>query len=207
MCNLPKATIEWRVWNSSADPKIMHAWMAFMQSMHAWADQGKDVTAEEETALLPPLGYNTNPLKDTPEYRKRFKWLFRNLWFSDNEKSSLHYALMNSELKALSEEFILEALDQKYEGPGPKKEKPRPLYCRRTKKIKTHFRPDTSKPNTQREGPFIDIDQILAAAPARRAPRIIFADANRVAPPPPRIPAPAAFIAFDEFDEDEEVDF
>jgi hypothetical protein len=101
-CNLPKCTIEWRVWNSTGNPRILHAWIAFMQALHAWADTPREMTDEEERKF-PPFGWVKQPWGSTSEeHRKtaldRVKWIFSNLVFTDAERDSLVFAFQHTDI-------------------------------------------------------------------------------------------------------------
>lgn len=106
-CNLGKRTIEWRVWNSTGNPRILHAWMAFMQALHAYCDTGEDPTSKWE-ADFPAMPYTRAPYKSTSnkEVEARLEWVFKNLMLTNDERDSLVYALKQSELKALGDEFL-----------------------------------------------------------------------------------------------------
>jgi hypothetical protein len=95
-CDLGKMTIEWRVFNSSTNPRILHAWMAFMQSMHSWAERPKEqrVTRAFE-ADFPAWEYTKKALTtaDHPKVIDAWKWFFTNLWFSAAEKESIIYTI------------------------------------------------------------------------------------------------------------------
>ena len=102
-CTLPKCTIEWRVWNSTGNPRILHAWLAFMQSLHAWADSAKEMTADEEKAL-PPFAWTKKKFSQTTVQHRtrifqRVRWIFENLVFTDAERDSLKYAFEHTDIK------------------------------------------------------------------------------------------------------------
>lgn len=129
-CALAKCTIEWRVWNSQANPRILHAWIAFMQAMHAFAENEQEADAEWEKKFLPTLPFFKQPFKEllTEEYRntvqERLTWVFTNLVFTEAERDSLIYAFKQSELKELGLVF-LESL-RNVPGPANPEKKPVP---------------------------------------------------------------------------------
>lgn len=128
-CNLGKCTIEWRVWNSQGNPRILHAWIAFMQAMHAYADQGIDPDPKFEEDH--PAHEYTNTKFATcnavfkSEAKDRLRWIFRNLTFTSSERDSLVYAFKQSELKELGDAFYRELLDIVPEAAYPVKSAPR----------------------------------------------------------------------------------
>jgi len=102
-CVLPRCTIEWRVWNSQGNPRILHGWIAFMQSLHAWADSAREMTNDEEKEY-PPLAWTKLAWKDTSQGHKnialeRVKWIFGNLVFTDAERDSLIYAFKQTDIE------------------------------------------------------------------------------------------------------------
>lgn len=118
-CVLPKCTIEWRVWNSQGNVRILHGWLAFMQSLHAWADTPKEMTQAEEDEY-PSLGWTKKKWANTSAGHQkvaleRVRWIFENLVFSPTEKDSLLYAFGKTDI-VFPEGF----LDELRELPTPK---------------------------------------------------------------------------------------
>lgn len=102
-CTLPKCTIEWRVWNTQGNPRILHGWLAFMLSLHAWADTPKEMTKAEEEEY-PVLAWDRIPWKSLKSARQkevlgRVEWIFQNLVFTDEEKDSLLYAFDKTDIQ------------------------------------------------------------------------------------------------------------
>lgn len=130
VCTLPKCTIEWRVWNSQGNPRILHAWIAFMQAVHAYADVDEEPTAQFENEH-PTLAWTLKKFGDTTlahraEVKKRLEWIFANLVLTDSERDSLIYTIKQTDMKALGDVYI-ESL-RKIEGPKnvtPKKHSPK----------------------------------------------------------------------------------
>ena len=48
-CELPKHTIEWRLWGATLNPRILHAWIALMQAMTAFAQNEVNMSETEES--------------------------------------------------------------------------------------------------------------------------------------------------------------
>lgn len=107
VCNLGKRTIEWRVWNSTGNPRILHGWMAFMQAIHAYCDTGEDPTAQWERDF-PSMPFTRAKWSKTQEAdtKARLEWVFKNLMLTNDERDSLVYAIKQSELKALGDEYL-----------------------------------------------------------------------------------------------------
>lgn len=102
-CVLPRNTIEWRVWNSTGNPRIIHAWLAFMQSLHAWADLD-DEPSDAFEHDYPPFEWQYKAWKDETLTRKKehlnkVEWIFSNLIFSPGEKDSLLYAFSKTDIE------------------------------------------------------------------------------------------------------------
>jgi hypothetical protein len=106
-CDLGKRTIEWRVWNSTGNPRILHGWLAFMQALHAYCDTGEDPTSKWE-ADFTPMQYTRGVYKTSSNkaVESRLEWVFKNLMLTNDERDSLVYALKQSELKVLGTEFL-----------------------------------------------------------------------------------------------------
>jgi len=104
-CNLGKATVEWRVWNSTGSPRILHAWIAIMQSIHAFCE-GDGAPGHEWLAQYPALTYTNTKWIATSEYHKaqakgRLEWMFRNLTLTQDERVSLMYTIEKSEMAGI----------------------------------------------------------------------------------------------------------
>ena len=101
-CPLPKCTIEWRVWNSQRNPRILHAWLAFMVALHAYADTDDEPNADFE-AQFPTLAWTKKPWdritgRQQDDVYTRIRWCFRNLVLTAEERDSLVYAIEQSEI-------------------------------------------------------------------------------------------------------------
>jgi hypothetical protein len=101
-CNLPKATIEWRVWNSISNPRILHGWLAFMQAVHAYAQQDKEMRRAEEDQF-PAMPWPKKPfdtLSDAAikKWKERIEWAHKHLPLTPEERDSIVYALKHTEV-------------------------------------------------------------------------------------------------------------
>jgi len=102
-CALPKCTIEWRVWNSQRSPRILHAWIAYMQAVHAFADVPEEPTAEFERGL-PTLAWTKKPWKSLKKEQQkevftRIEWIFNNLVLTPEDRDSLIYAIKHTDIE------------------------------------------------------------------------------------------------------------
>lgn len=118
-CNLGKCTFEFRVFNTTANPRKLHAYLALTQALVAKAmEMGKlDNPAEE----FPVHAFVSRRFKDmvsieqeeiVEEWRERLTWLFNELPLTDEEKDSLGYCVRYSELEAVGEDFLNALLPQ-----------------------------------------------------------------------------------------------
>lgn len=112
-CPLPKCTIEWRVWNSQRNPRILHAWLAFMVAVHGFADVDEEPNAAFE-AQYPTLAWTKKPWVDLKAVQQnavyeRIHWCFNNLVLTAEERDSLVYAIEHSDIpvsKSLHDELL-----------------------------------------------------------------------------------------------------
>jgi hypothetical protein len=149
-CDLGKCTIEWRVWNSQGNPRILHAWFAIMQAVHAYCERDEEVTPDFEFGF-PAMDWSARPLnEENPLFvgagQDRLRWMFANLAFTPAERDSLLYTLKKSEFAyfADSEMFFREL--EGVAGPPVTKNKGR-VACRvaRKKKIALGLRTNTDE--------------------------------------------------------------
>lgn len=101
-CVLTRHTIEWRVWNSQRNPRILHAWIAYMQAIHAFADVDDEPTADFEKRF-PTLAWSKQPWtkltgKAQDAVYDRIRWVFANLVLTTEERDSLIYAISKSDI-------------------------------------------------------------------------------------------------------------
>lgn len=118
-CDLGKCTFEFRVFNTTANPRKLHAYLALTQALVAKAMVMEKV--ENPVAEFPAHAFVSHRFKDmseieqeeiVEEWRERLTWLFRELPLTDEEKESLGYCIRHSELEAVGEEFITELLPE-----------------------------------------------------------------------------------------------
>lgn len=149
-CNLGKATIEWRVWNSTGVPRILHAWVAFMQAMHSYAQRDEGFTGDSEKEF-PGLPWKKEPWGKVTSSKKkkvmdRLIWIHRNLPLTREERDSLNYAFKHSDMRDLGE-ADLDALMQIDNMHGLEAKKPPRNPNRRERAIKIRVPEPGSTPN------------------------------------------------------------
>lgn len=111
-CSLGKCTFEFRVFNTTANPRKLHAYLALCQALVAKA---MDMTRAEDNNPFPALSFVARRFKDmdgpaqeelVESWKSRLAWMFTALPLTDDEKESLAYCIRHSELDAVGEEFI-----------------------------------------------------------------------------------------------------
>lgn len=103
-CRRYKATLEYRLFNTTANPRKLHAYVALCQAITAYG-RGKTLTAAD----LPAWEFNRTDkpnVEDAAEYAKRLMWLFENLPLSPEERNSIRYCLRHSGLAQVLEAGI-----------------------------------------------------------------------------------------------------
>lgn len=110
-CNLGKCTFEFRVFNTTANPRKLHAYLALSQALVAKALSMERIEATD----YPALSFVARRFKDmdgsaqeelVASWQERLTWLFNELPLTNDEKASLAYCVRHSELEAVGEEFI-----------------------------------------------------------------------------------------------------
>jgi hypothetical protein len=101
-CNLHKNTIEFRVWNSTGNPRILHAWIAIMQAMIAYCE-GDGPPGDDWINQYPVFPYTaTKWINTTAPHKERAKqrieWMLREFVFTAEERKSIIYAVQKSEM-------------------------------------------------------------------------------------------------------------
>lgn len=105
-CVINKGTAEWRLWNSTVNPRILHAWTALMQSVTAWAQESKAVESDFPYLLWERSNFNTLSASRTAQIRERLEWMHRNLPLTMPERDSIVYACKKSQLIGLGEQYL-----------------------------------------------------------------------------------------------------
>lgn len=122
-CPQKKNTIEWRVWNAQGNPRIMYAWIALMQAVHAYAWRTAGSPSYKEYNLnMPPLTWTWTPFSrvSTPTRRviqDRLEWLFTELPLTAIEKDTLSYAYLRTPYKVFGKEWFKRLADTPYKAP------------------------------------------------------------------------------------------
>jgi hypothetical protein len=109
--DLGKCTFEFRVFNSTANPRKLHAYLSLTQALVAKALSMPDFTNDE----LPFMEFRASTFKEmgpsaqsamVEMWEPRVRWMFNELPLTDFEKESLLYCVKNSELAALGEPVL-----------------------------------------------------------------------------------------------------
>ena len=100
-CQLGKCTVEFRVFNGTSSWRKLHAYTALCQSLVAYARAHDDLAvADFPPVLYNPVGVIDDNLKRA--WIERLTWMFKNLWFSDEERESINYCIEHSDIASLS---------------------------------------------------------------------------------------------------------
>lgn len=127
-CNLGKATAEWRVFNSDITPRILHAWIALVQAITAYATDWEGFNEDD----FPVLSWDSTPLRASAttkveKIKERLEWIFRELPLTLHERDSLIYACKRSQLSVLGEDYLNNLINvEQVGGFGQKKPAPNP---------------------------------------------------------------------------------
>jgi hypothetical protein len=112
-CNLGKCTFEFRVFNSTVNARKLHAYLALTQALVAKALSLPEIEAPNEH--FPAHGFVAKKFKDmseaeqelsVEEWKERLTWMFTELPMTPDEKQSLRYCVVNSELVNVGDSFI-----------------------------------------------------------------------------------------------------
>lgn len=99
-----KPTLEFRLWNTTANGTKIMAYVAIPQAIVAFA-KGKALTVAD----LPDFGWNYQVQPEEAEkHAERLQWMFENLPFSPEERNAIRYCIRNSGLGSLIEESNLD---------------------------------------------------------------------------------------------------
>jgi hypothetical protein len=112
-CDLGKCTFEFRLFNSTANPRKLHAYMALSQALVAKAGSLPEI--ENPDTLFPAMTFLAKPFKGMTEdeqihakaeWEPRVRWLLYDLPLTDDERESIMYCIKNSELAELGEGIL-----------------------------------------------------------------------------------------------------
>lgn len=121
-CPMQKNTLEWRVWNSQGNPRILYAWIALMQAMHAWAWRPADSPNYPKHEPMPEYSWTWKPFnKLTTEQQRlaqdRVQFIFHELPLTSLEKDALRYAFMRTPYKKFGKEWFNQQANTPYKPP------------------------------------------------------------------------------------------
>ena len=114
-CNLGKCTFEFRVFNSTLNPRKLHAYIALSQALVAKAVSMPEIDVNK----FPPMEWNVTSLKKATEGEKaekiklwteRLTFMFQELPLTTDEKESLAYCVRNSDMAELLDDAFLSGL-------------------------------------------------------------------------------------------------
>lgn len=103
-CDLGKCTFEFRLFNTTANTIKLHAYLAMCQALVAKAIEMDEI---KDLANYPALDFikerlsdmhNSKRRKMTREWEKRIVFVNEQLPLTQEEKNSIHYCIMNSEM-------------------------------------------------------------------------------------------------------------
>jgi len=123
-CNCPheKHTIEWRVWNAQGNPRILYAWLAVMQAMHAYAWRSEGDPSYKAYEMQDPLPWTWRPYSRVTAgikhaIQERVEWMFSELPLTPEEKDALRYTFMRTPLKAFGKDWLKRRSELPYKPP------------------------------------------------------------------------------------------
>lgn len=111
-CDLGKCTFEFRLFNSTANPRKLHAYLALAQALVAKAGELPEITNPEQD--YPPQTFIGKPFKGMTDDEKvqaladwlpRLRWILTELPLTDDERQSVLYCVHNSDLNALGDQL------------------------------------------------------------------------------------------------------
>lgn len=106
-CDLGKATVEWRLWNAEITPRILHGWIALMQSIAAFAQDNENLQ-ESDYPYFPWEQRRFNRLGSSvvATMKERLEWMHTTLPLTMHERDSIVACARRSELSGLGDEFL-----------------------------------------------------------------------------------------------------
>jgi hypothetical protein len=116
-CELGKCTFEFRLFNTTANPRKLHAYLALTQALVAKALTLPEQSADDWPAL-PFIPKRVKDLTDDeraelfPAWEQRLEWIFRELPLTPEERASVRYCVVNSELNQLGDSIIEQTYNQ-----------------------------------------------------------------------------------------------
>jgi hypothetical protein len=112
-CDLGKCTFEFRLFNSTANPRKLHAYLALAQALVAKAGDLPEIQNPE--VEYPAQSFLPKPFKGMTDQEQidvsagwlpRLRWVFTELPLTDEEKESIMYCVQNSELVMLGQSAL-----------------------------------------------------------------------------------------------------
>ena len=122
-CPKKKNTIEWRVWNAQGNPRILYAWIALMQAMHAYSwVPVNELKAYKKVDPMPAFTWTWRPFSKLTEAEARLaqdrvQFMFSEFPLTSEEKDALRYAFMRTPYKVFGKEWMKTQADTPYKKP------------------------------------------------------------------------------------------
>lgn len=121
-CSHPQHTIEWRVWNSTGNPRIMYGWIALMQALHSYAWRPASDPSYRAHEHREPFGWERRPfdgadLVALAKIKERVEFIFTELPLRDVEKDALAYTFMRTPYKVFGKPFFTGLARSPYKAP------------------------------------------------------------------------------------------
>jgi len=121
-CPQRKNTIEWRVWNAQGNPRILYAWIALMQAMHAWAWRPADDKKYPKHDPMPAFTWTWRPFSRLTQDERRLaqdrvQFMFHELPLTAEEKDTLRYAFMRTPYKLFGKDWMKAQANTPYKPP------------------------------------------------------------------------------------------
>jgi hypothetical protein len=113
-CSLDKCTFEFRLFNTTSNPKKLHAYLALTQALVAKAIQIDEIRNADD---FPALGFVDSTYKNFgaglkttmhEKWTSRMNWIMNELPLTDEEKDSIMYVVDNSELAVIRDAITTE---------------------------------------------------------------------------------------------------
>lgn len=121
-CAHPQFTIEWRVWNSQGNPRVLYSWIALMQALHSYCWRPGDDPSYREHEHREPLGWERRPfdgadLAYLKKAQERLEFIFCELPLRDVEKDALAYSFMRTPYRVFGKDYFKRLAQMPYKAP------------------------------------------------------------------------------------------
>jgi hypothetical protein len=111
-CSSKSRAFEWRVWNSQTNPRIIYAWIALMQAVHAhsWRPPTRAYIEFEDMPSCDwaKKAFNKLTKEQQTVAQERVAWMFSELPLTSDEKDALAYTFMRTPYKVWGAKWFKE---------------------------------------------------------------------------------------------------